>query len=303
LWNASRYVLMNLAAGFEAGAPDETALDPPDRWILHRLDETTTAVERALVAFRMNDAAQSIYDFLWHDYCDWYIEWSKPRLDGVRGDDVRNVLLTALERSLRLLHPFMPFVTEELWRQLPPGLRETDSIMIAAWPEPEGWSFPEESASMMLLKEVIGAARALRAQYDVPPSRRAPMTVAAESAVDRATLERFASDVARLASASEALVVDRAPRGDGIVGQVVRGGVEVAVRLADLVDVDRERERLASEIAGVERLLASARAKLGDERFVSRAPAEVVAREREKAADLERSLERLGELRASLEER
>jgi valyl-tRNA synthetase len=175
--------------------------------------------------------------------------------------------------------------------------------MIAAWPEPAGWSYAEESAAMTLLREVIGAARALRAQYDVPPSRRAPMTIAAESSADRATLERFASDVARLSAASEALVVDRAPRGDGVVGQVVRGGVEVAVRLADLVDVDRERERLASEIAAVERLLASARAKLGDERFVSRAPAEIVEREREKAADLERSLERLGELRASLEGR
>jgi valyl-tRNA synthetase len=294
---------MNLAPGFEARAPDGDALEPPDRWILHRLDETTVAVERALAAFRMNDAAQAIYDFLWHDYCDWYIEWSKPRLDGPRGDDVRNVLLIALERSLRLLHPFMPFVTEELWQQLPGGLRGAESIMVATWPEPEGWSFDEESAAMTLIKEVIGAARALRAQYDVPPSRRAPMTIVAESPADRATLERFASDVARLAAASETLVVDRALRGDGIVGQVVRGGVEVAVRLADLVDVDRERERIGSEIAGVERLLASTRAKLGDERFVSRAPAEVVAREREKAADLERSLERLRELRASLEGR
>jgi valyl-tRNA synthetase len=197
----------------------------------------------------------------------------------------------------------MPFVTEELWQQLPEGLRNADSIMIAAWPEPLGWFYAEEAVAMTLLKDVIGAARALRAQYDVPPSRRAPMTIAAESAADRATLERFASDVARLTAASEALVVDRAPRGDGVVGHVVRGGVEVAVRLADLVDVDRERARLGAEIGGVERLLASTRAKLADERFVSRAPAEVVAREREKAADLERSLERLRELRASLEGR
>jgi valyl-tRNA synthetase len=211
------------------------------------------------------------------------------------------VLLTALERSLRLLHPFMPFVTEELWQQLPVALREADSIMLAPWPEPGGWSYPDEAAAMTLLQQVIGAARALRARYDVPPARRAPMTIAAESASDRATLERFADDVARLASASEARIVDRAPRTEGVVSEVVRGGIEVAVRLADMVDVDRERARIGAEIASVERLLGSSRAKLDDERFVSRAPAVVVAREREKAADLERSLDRLRDLRAGLE--
>ncbi len=301
LWNAARYVLMNVPADFEPVDIDVDALEPPDKWILHRLDAATEAVDRALASFRMNDAAQAIYEFLWHDYCDWYIEWSKPRLAAPAGDAVRGVLLIALERSLRLLHPFMPFVTEELWRQLPAGLRGHESVMIAPWPEPAGWSYPAESASMELLQQVIGAARALRARYDVPPTRRAPMTVAAEDPADRATLERFVDDVARLALASEARVVDSAPRGKGIAGEVVRGGVEVAVRLADLVDVERERERLAAEIAGVERLLASSRAKLADQRFVSRAPAEVVAREREKAADLERSLERLRELESSLE--
>jgi valyl-tRNA synthetase len=303
IWNAARYVLMNLPEEYEAAAPEAAALEPPDRWVFHRLDETTAAVDRALAAFRMNDAAQAVYDFLWHDYCDWYIEWSKPRLEGDRGDAVRGVLLTALERSLRLLHPFMPFVTEELWQQLPPALREGDSIMVAPWPEAGGWSYAEEAASMALLQQVIGAARALRARYDVPPGRRAPMTIAAELDADRATLERFSDDVARLAAATEARVVRAAPRGDGVVSEVVRGGVEVTVRLADLVDVDRERERIDGEIEGVERLLRSARGKLADERFVSRAPAEIVARERDKAADLERSLERLRELRASLEGR
>ncbi|HET6637668.1 MAG TPA: valine--tRNA ligase [Gemmatimonadota bacterium] len=301
LWNAARYVLMNVPADFEPVELDVDALEPPDKWILHRLDAAAETVDRALASFRMNDAAQAIYEFLWRDYCDWYIEWSKPRLATPGGDAVRGVLLIALERSLRLLHPFMPFVTEELWRQLPAALREGDSVMIAPWPEPAGWSYPAETAAMTLIQQVIGAARALRARYDVPPARRAPMTIAAEDPADRATLARFVDDVARLALASEARVVDSAPRGEGIAGEVVRGGVEVAVRLADLVDVERERERLGAEIAGVERLLASSRAKLADERFVSRAPAEVVAREREKAADLERSLGRLRELESSLE--
>jgi valyl-tRNA synthetase len=303
IWNAARYVLMNLPDDFVADEPRDAELEPPDRWILHRLDATTAAVDRALAAFRMNDAAQAVYDFLWHDYCDWYIEWSKPRLEGDRGYAVRGVLLTALERSLRLLHPFMPFVTEELWQQLPAGLREGDSIMVAPWPEPGTWTFAEEAEAMALLQQVIGAARALRARYDVPPSKRAPMMIAAELDADRATITRFSDDVARLAAASEARVVREAPRGDGVVSEVVRGGIEVAVRLADLVDVDRERERIGSEIEGIDRLLRASRGKLADERFVSRAPADVVAREREKAADLERSLERLRELRASLEGR
>jgi len=126
LWNAARYVLMNVPADFEPVELDVDTLEPPDKWILHRLDAAAETVDRALASFRMNDAAQAIYEFLWRDYCDWYIEWSKPRLATPGGDAVRGVLLIALERSLRLLHPFMPFVTEELWRQLPAALREGD---------------------------------------------------------------------------------------------------------------------------------------------------------------------------------
>ncbi|MDX1661791.1 MAG: valine--tRNA ligase, partial [Gemmatimonadota bacterium] len=304
LWNAARFVLMNLPEGFEPIAADRLG-DHPDagdaeRWILHRCDETVGKVDAALAAFRLDDASQAIYEFLWNDVCDWSIEWAKAHLDGPRGDLVRSVLVTALERSLRLLHPIMPFVTEELWQELPATLRDADSIMVADWPAEAGWSHPDAAATMGLAKAVIGAARNLRAEYDVPPNRRAPLIVAVERADERAALERHADDVARLAAASDARIVAEPPREEGTVSQVVRGGVEIAVRLADLVDVEKERERLAGEIERVESLLATTRERLDNEQFVSRAPEDVVRREREKAEDLERSLERLAGLREAL---
>ncbi|HUP18491.1 MAG TPA: valine--tRNA ligase [Gemmatimonadota bacterium] len=302
LWNAARFVLLNLPQGFEPVAVDEIEDDVSDaeHWILHRLDETTRRVTAAIEAFRLDEAALGIQDFLWHDYCDWTIEWSKAHLEGARGEAVRSVLVTALERSLRLLHPIMPFVTEELWRELPASLREADSIMVAPWPEPAGWDFPEAVEAMKRVRSVISAVRELRGEYGVTPGRRAPVTVAAPAGPARAALERHAADAARLAWATELAVVDEAPRGDGVVSRVVEGGIEVAVRLADLMDVEKERRRLSEEIERAASLLASARGRLENEAFVSRAPEDVVQREREKAADLEGAVERLGGLLAAL---
>ncbi|HUP00260.1 MAG TPA: valine--tRNA ligase [Gemmatimonadota bacterium] len=322
LWNAARFVFLNVPESFApsppekarpedagtdgAGADRETAGDEQeavDRWILHRLDETTRAVDASLAAFRIGDAAGAIYSFLWHDYCDWYIEWCKAGLDRPHGDRTRSVLLTGLERSLRLLHPFMPFITEEIWQALPAPLRAAESIMIEEWPGPAGWDYPEEAGRVALMQEIIGRARNLRAEYGVPPGRRAPLIVAAAEPKAREELARHAADIARLAGASETRVVPDTPRGDGTVVQVVRGGIEVAVRLADLVDVDKERERLTSEIRRTEALLGSTRHKLADREFIARAPDEVVERERRKAVDLEGALERLNDLVAALEPR
>jgi valyl-tRNA synthetase len=302
LWNAARFVLLNLPPGFEPAAIGGLAgeLGDADRWILHRLDETTRRVTASLDAFRLDEAALAIQDFLWHDYCDWTIEWSKAHLETARGDAVRSVLVTALERSLRLLHPIMPFVTEELWREMPASLREGESIMIAPWPEPAGWDFPEAVEAMKRVRSVISAVRELRGEYGVAPGRRAPVTVAAPAGPAREALERHAADAARLAWATELLVVDDPPRGEGLASRVVEGGIEVAVRLADLMDVERERRRLSEEIERAGSLLAATRGRLANEAFVARAPEEVVRREREKAADLEGTVERLGGLLAAL---
>ncbi|MFN2421801.1 MAG: valine--tRNA ligase [Gemmatimonadota bacterium] len=300
LWNATRFVLMNVPPGFEPSQLRPERLGLLERWILHRLDAATREIDEAVASFRLHDAAQAIYAFFWHDYCDWAIEWAKAHLDGPQGNDVRTVLLTVLERGLRLLHPIMPFVTEEVWQQLPDELRETEWIMVAPWPEPEGWRWGEEERAFALLQAVVTSARSLRAEHGAPPARRAPLVVTVSDPARRATIELYAEDVARLAQASDVRVGSEADVEDGWARHVVEGGLEVAIRLADLVDVEVEVRRLAEEVKRTESLLAAARARLADERFVTRAPREVVERERSKAADLEQSLERLEALRSGL---
>jgi valyl-tRNA synthetase len=305
LWNAARFVFMNLPDGWEPRrleALDPAELGERERWLLQRLDDTAEAVDRHFEAFRLNDAGGAIYDFLWHAYCDWAIEWAKADLDGPHGAVAREVLLGVLEAGLRLLHPFMPFITEEIWQRLPEAFRAgVDSIMIADWPEPRGWDFGREADRVALMQEVISAARNLRAEHDAPPSKRMPLVVVVADEAMREALLGQAEDLARLSGASDADVRAHAPAGDGYVSQVVRGGVEVAVRLADLVDVEQERTRLETEISRAEALREAARRKLANEEFVTRAPAEVVARERAKLADLDRTMDRLLNLRAALD--
>ncbi len=304
LWNAARFVFLNLPDGWQPRRLEELdAVDLGEReqWILQRLDDTVRETDRHFDAFRLNDAAGAVYRFLWHEYCDWAIEWAKADLEGPRGPVAREVLLGVLETGLRLLHPFMPFVTEEIWQRLPAPLRQTESIMIAAWPSPAGRDFREAATRVALMQEVISAARNLRAEHDAPPSKRVPLVVVVADEATRNALVDQADDVARLAGASEADVRARAPAGDGYVSHVVRGGIEVAVRLADLVDVEQERARLQIDIERAERLREAARRKLANQSFVTRAPAEVVERERAKLDDLERTLERLTSLHAALD--
>jgi valyl-tRNA synthetase len=306
LWNAARFVFLNTPEEFEPQPIEEIdrgSLGDRERWLLQRLDETIVAVDGHLEAFRLDEASNGLREFLWHDYCDWAIEWSKTDLDGPSGDTVRSVLLGVLERGLRLLHPIMPFVTEELWQRLPATTRTGESIMIAPWPEATGWDFALESDRVALLREVIVAARNLRSGYEVPSSHKAPLVIVVDDGEDRVALDRHAADVARLAGASEARVVAEAPSENGLVSRVVRGGVEVAVRLADLIDVERERERLTTESGRKQRQLAAVRSKLDDAQFVAKAPEQVVAREREKAADLELAIDRLDELLQTLSPR
>jgi len=305
LWNAARFVFLNLPDGWEPRRLEEldaAELGERERWLLQRLDDTAEAVDRHFEAFRLNEAGGAVYDFLWHAYCDWAIEWAKADLDGPRGEIAREVLLGVLEAGLRLLHPFMPFITEEIWQRLPETLRvSVGSIVIADWPEPRGWGFRPEADRVALMQEVISAARNLRAEHDAPPSKPVPLVVVVADREARDALVGQAAEVARMAGASEADVRERAPVGDGYVSHVVRSGVEVALKLADLVDIDQERARLQAEIGRVEELRDSARGKLANEAFVQRAPAEVVDRERSKLADLERTLERLVNLRAALD--
>ena len=308
LWNAARFTLANLgdftppedsqftawASGFAGTA---------DRWILSRFERTRAAVERHLDGFDLGEGARTIYDFAWGEFCDWYIELAKPRLygrlDAETAGAARATLWRVFEAMLRLLHPFAPFITEELWQALP---HRGPSIMVAPWPQEHAeWLDDAAEAQMALLMDEVRAIRNLRAEIKIPPSRQARAVIMAGSDASYAATRLMAGYVGALAAAAPLEIVPpgevRKPR--QALAAVV-AGAEVYLPLEGLVDVERERERLRRELAVAEEDLGRARSRLDDLRFAERAPAEVVSRERERAAaateraaGLERRLEEL----------
>ena len=300
VWNAGRFALMNLG---DAPVPKPGAvragLELADRWILSRLDATAADVTRHLESFRFHEAADAAYHFFWHELADWYIELVKPRLrddaHAASRDTARATLVAALDGALRLLHPIMPFITEALWLRLPlpAGAAREESLMIAQWPEDgSDWRDADAEAQLNALIELIGTVRNLRNEYKVPAAAAVGIhlgnvghELTAALAAERRALERMAK-VARVEHG-----------GNGAEGKgahaVLRGGTEVFLPLADLIDVDRERARLGDELARLESHLLSVETRLASAGFVDRAPEHVVAREREKAESLRNQRERL----------
>jgi valyl-tRNA synthetase len=293
LWNAGRFAVMNL--GSEAvGRPEDATgdLELADRWILSRLSRTTRRVDAALASYRLHEAAEAMHGFFWGEVADWYLELIKTRMTGEAGEASREAakttLVAVLDGVFRLLHPIMPFITEALWRQLPwpVGLDRPESLMIAPWPEPRpDREDPAAEAEMKALQELITTVRGLRSEYNVPAQAEVGVTLLhTPDALRRALAveERSVRRLARVAALEYAL-----DGGDGLgagAHAVLQSGAELFLPLADLIDVGRERDRLREELARVERLLDSTAKRLESEHFVSRAPADVVAREREKAA-------------------
>ena len=270
--------------------------------MLSRLHRTIKEVDTALEEFRINEAAQGLYRFFWNELCDWYIELAKPRLygrlDAETAGAARATLWRVFEAMLRLLHPFAPFITEELWQALP---HRGPSIMVAPWPQEHAeWLDDAAEAQMALLMDEVRAIRNLRAEIKVPPSRQARAVIVAGSDASYAATRSMAGYVGALAAAAPLEIVPpgeaRKPR--QALAAVV-AGAEVYLPLEGLVDVERERERLRRELAAAEDDLGRARSRLDDPRFAERAPAEVVSRERERAAA---ATERAAGLRRRLEE-
>ena len=292
VYNASRFVLMNLPD--EAVGPiDMVLLDSGDKWILHRLNQVVKEVTLNLDHFDLNLAAQKIYDFIWTELCDWYIELSKSRLygeDEAQKANVRAVLVRVLGDSMKLLHPFMPFITEELYQALP-GAAET--IMLSAWPAyDEALCFPQEADTMERIMDVIRAIRNLRAELNVPPAKRAAMTIVTDGA-RIADFQAAAAYVVRLAGAESVQVQgDKAGIPEGCVSAVSESA-EVYIPLKALIDVDKERERLQKEIAKAQGEIDRAQSKLSNESFVAKAPARVIDAEREKLSVSQAMLEKL----------
>ena len=283
LWNAARFVFLNL----EGYRPDGASLpyELADRWILSRLAETVARTTAGLEAYELGEAARAVYDFVWDEFCDWYIELAKPRLygtDAERRATAQHVLVTVLRTAVELLHPFMPHITEEIWQQLP-GRGET--IMRASWPaaRPE-WRDTDAEERMSLVMDLTRAIRSLRAAMNVPRGARARAVVVVPREELRAELAKVTDYVAVLANTALELV---APpfRAEQAAHAVVRD-MEIFLPLAGLIDLARERARLERELAHVRRELDRVRGKLGSEAFVNKAPAEVVAKERAREAEL-----------------
>ena len=342
VWNASRFALMNLG-DFQPG-PDADRFDPAvltlaDRWILSRFNWTVGEVDRNLESYELGEAARVLYEFIWDELCDWYIELIKPRLYGKDTPDSRGaaqqVLWYVLKRTMELLHPFMPFLTEEIWQHLPApacgrrsqrqevGGRKKDenvveniltsdirhptsemhgrSIMVAPWPKRRpDLEDPGSEAQMALLMDVIRGIRNLRGELGLPPGKPARCVVVAGDAATRQLLERYASYVAHLAVAQPLeFAGPEQPKPKQALSFVVRG-VEAYIPLAGLVDLDKEIARLEKESGAVSRELERVRSKLANESFLAKAPPEVIDKERDKEADLDQKLAAIGRRLASL---
>jgi valyl-tRNA synthetase len=284
LWNAARLVLSNLD-GYDEGA-DLPAAGLPERWIDSRLQQTVTAVRDALDAYRFSDAAAAIYQFLWTDFCDWYLEIAKTAL--YRTDTsaarrrVQHTLVSVLEATLRLLHPFMPYITEELWQRLP---HEGESIMIAPYPRAsEAGVDAVAEREMGLLMQAVITIRTIRGEMRLSPAQTLDATVKA-AAGDERLLREHAGLIGTLARARVA--VDPQARRPGSSALGVAGQSEIYVHLEGLVDLSAERQRLEKEIKRLGEAIAFTRAKLARPEFTERAPAEIVDKEREKLGEQE----------------
>jgi valyl-tRNA synthetase len=283
LWNAARLVLSNLDGYDAAGGMAPAGL--PSRWIQSRLQGAITAVREALDAYRFNDAAAAIYQFVWNDFCDWYLEIAKITLyrpeDRAARNRVQHTLVTTLETTLRLLHPFMPFITEELWQRLP---HAGASIMVAPYPKPSGAADAVAEREMGLLVQAVTAIRNIRGEMRLSPAQSLGATIKA-TAADEPLLRADAALIETLARARVTIDPRAArPRASalGIVGQS-----EIYVELEGLVDLAAERQRLEKEIKRVTDAIAFTRGKLSRPDFTERAPAEIVEKEREKLVEQE----------------
>ena len=293
LWNAARFVQMNLE-GFDPEAGREPGEDLADRWIRSRLAGVIEAVNQYLGEYRFSDVTRTVYDFLWRDYCDWYVEIAKIRLNGddpLGRSQAQMELVEVLEQALRLMHPIMPYITETLWQSLPSP--KGPSIMMAPWPEANsGGRDPQAEAEMQTVQEVVTAVRTIRAEMGVPPEKRVRVVVSVGSIDGVEGLATHRRYVEFLARADEVEIGWNLPQ-PAASGSAVLGDIEVYVPLEGLIDLGVEQKRLEKEIAKFQKLLKGLNGKLSNRGFLEKAPPEVVEREREREREYRANLEKL----------
>ena len=303
VWNASRFIMMNLE-GMEVTKPAISDLAPEDKWILSAVNTLTKDVTENMDKFELGIAVQKVYDFIWDEFCDWYIEIAKVRTykkdeDARAANSALWTLRTVLGQALKLLHPYMPFITEEIYCTLNP---QEETIMLADWPVyKEEWNFPAEEEMLAHVKELVKGIRNLRTEMDVPPSRKAKVFIVSEDKALCETFESMKKTYQNLISASEIDVQsDKAGIGEDAVSVVIPGAV-VYMPLEDLVDMEKEKERLLKEEERRKKELARSHGMLNNEKFVSKAPAAKIQEERDKLAKYEQMMatvqERLAQMK------
>ena len=303
VWNASRFIMMNLE-GMEVTKPAISDLAPEDKWILSAVNTLTKDVTENMDKFELGIAVQKVYDFIWDEFCDWYIEIAKVRTykkdeDTRAANSALWTLRTVLGQALKLLHPYMPFITEEIYCTLNP---QEETIMLADWPVyKEEWNFPAEEEMLAHVKELVKGIRNLRTEMDVPPSRKAKVFIVSEDKALCETFESMKKTYQNLISASEVDVQsDKAGIGEDAVSVVIPGAV-VYMPLEDLVDMEKEKERLLKEEERLKKELARSHGMLNNEKFVSKAPAAKIQEEKDKLAKYEQMMatvqERLAQMK------
>ncbi|MEO5830708.1 MAG: valine--tRNA ligase [Rhodanobacter sp.] len=298
LWNAARFVLMNLPKG-EIPAPMGAPVTEAERWILTRLKQALTEVEQHFVSYRFDHLARALYEFVWNEYCDWFLELSKPALNGndaTAAASTRHTLLMVLESVLRALHPVIPFITEEVWKDVGPKLGLTEaSLMHRPWPNAaEIIEDNAATAEIEWFKSVLSGIRKIRSEMNISPAKVIPLLLADGDASDRARVAKFAAQISFLARTETPQWIEAGADEPAAAAAVV-GALRVMIPLAGLIDLDAEKARLTKEIARIEAEIKKCEGKLGNANFVANAPAEVVVQERQRIADWNTTLGALRE--------
>ena len=297
IWNASKFVLMNLEGFDESFVPSAEDYTLADKWILEEYNKTVTNITNNLDKFELGEAASAVYDFIWNTYCDWYIELAKPRLYNKEGGRDRQtaqyLLVSILRHMMELLHPFMPFVTEHIWQHLP---HEGESIMVAPWPSTlsmEGFS--SAAAHMNVMMDGIKGIRNMRAEMNVPMGKRSEVILVPATEELKGILETHGDYFHTLGWAEKVTVLSPdAPKPENATVTVVNG-LEVYLLLKDLIDADKEKERIAKEQATVLKEIARLEGKLNNQGFLAKAPEAVVAKEKEKLEEYKQKQQALNE--------
>ncbi|HJP99884.1 MAG TPA: class I tRNA ligase family protein, partial [Rhodanobacteraceae bacterium] len=312
LWNAARFVLMNTGDGrWEMGDGNRLHRHPrvagegsrpateAERWILSRLHATLAEVDRHFGSYRFDHLAQALYEFVWNEYCDWFLELSKPALSGNDAEaaaSTRHTLLVVLEAALRALHPIIPFITEEIWQSVAVQLGlDASGILERTYPRPEEFVIDEAaSAEIEWFKQMLTGVRKIRSEMNIAPGKTIPLLLADGDAEDRRRVDKFSARIEFLARCDTPRWLG-SDESEPAAAAAMAGNLRVLIPLAGLIDLDAERTRLAKEVARIEREITKCEGKLGNASFVDHAPAAVVEQERARLADWSTQLDALRE--------